>query len=440
MNTAQHQAPIGRDITGQSSKSAAWIGRAAFALADQSSASALTFAVNVLLARWLPPEQYGAFAIGFAVFLLAAAIHTGTLVDPLLVFGANRYASTFRPYVHQLLRAHLALTSAIAAALLGVSGFLMLLGQGPIASSLAGLAIASPALLLPALMRRAYYAIERTHVAALAGVMHLALSLAGLYMALLHDLLSPAVAFIVLALAGIPSTVALVRGLRRLPPVADRPPTLGEVVAVHWSYARWGSTAILINWIPANGALLALAAFGNVTGAAVVRAMLNLIQPPLLLQQSVASAAVPGLARRGVRNRGAIAHLFELAAGFVGVAIAFAAAAWLVSAPVVSAVYDGRYDGALPVLSILVLIPMLCALTGTATIVLQATEEPRGIAVGWAGAALVSATLGVVLASRYGALGASWGMVAAYVAAALIMSAAAKRAVAANGARGASTE
>ena len=40
------------------------------------------FLIGVLLGRWLLPEQYGAYALAFAVFLLLSYLHQALLCEP----------------------------------------------------------------------------------------------------------------------------------------------------------------------------------------------------------------------------------------------------------------------------------------------------------------------------------------------------------------------
>ena len=41
-----------------------WIARGTWAVADQGFFAAGSVLLNVLLARWLAPQEYGAFAVG----------------------------------------------------------------------------------------------------------------------------------------------------------------------------------------------------------------------------------------------------------------------------------------------------------------------------------------------------------------------------------------
>jgi len=69
-----------------------WGKRSFLSLADQSLTSGSAFLLNVLLARWLAPEAYGAFAVSFAGFLFLSGFHNVLFVEPMTVMGPSSYS------------------------------------------------------------------------------------------------------------------------------------------------------------------------------------------------------------------------------------------------------------------------------------------------------------------------------------------------------------
>src|SRR5829696_8092535 len=80
-----------------------WLEKGFWAVADQGLFATSNFVLNIMLARWLSPQDYGAFAAMFAVFLLVGTIHTGLLTEPMLVFGSARYKDRLSEYLGTLL-------------------------------------------------------------------------------------------------------------------------------------------------------------------------------------------------------------------------------------------------------------------------------------------------------------------------------------------------
>ena len=81
----------------KSEESAAPLGRwqrpTIISLADQAVFSGSMLLVNILLARWTSPEEFGAFAVLFAVFLIFAGFHNALIIEPMSVFGARKEAA-----------------------------------------------------------------------------------------------------------------------------------------------------------------------------------------------------------------------------------------------------------------------------------------------------------------------------------------------------------
>ena len=74
----------------------------------RDSSPGTNFVVNILLARWLTPAEYGAFALAYSVFVLLGVFHIAILIEPMLVFGPGRYRERFPEYLGILLRGHFA--------------------------------------------------------------------------------------------------------------------------------------------------------------------------------------------------------------------------------------------------------------------------------------------------------------------------------------------
>ena len=80
------------------SRSRSWVVKGGWAITDQAFFSGANFVVNILLARWLPPKEYGAFAVALSIFYLLLGFHTALITEPLMVFGAGKYRSEFCKY------------------------------------------------------------------------------------------------------------------------------------------------------------------------------------------------------------------------------------------------------------------------------------------------------------------------------------------------------
>jgi hypothetical protein len=77
-----------------SARRLAWVGKGALAIVDQGLLSGSNFLLAVLLARWLPRDQYGAFALGFSIFLFLSGLHNAFFLEPMSVLGPESYPSS----------------------------------------------------------------------------------------------------------------------------------------------------------------------------------------------------------------------------------------------------------------------------------------------------------------------------------------------------------
>src|ERR1700730_16072293 len=91
-----------------------WGLKSALSLIDQALTSGAGFAVNILLARWLSPSLYGAFAVAFAASLFVAGFYNVLVLEPLSVFGPARHASNLLAYFRAQVRLHFLLVGSLS--------------------------------------------------------------------------------------------------------------------------------------------------------------------------------------------------------------------------------------------------------------------------------------------------------------------------------------
>ena len=79
----------------------------------QGLASGSNFILSILLARWLSPEFYGAYAIAFGIYVLLGLIYGALVLEPMSVLGGAAYRHCLRAYCGSLLWTHLAIASVV---------------------------------------------------------------------------------------------------------------------------------------------------------------------------------------------------------------------------------------------------------------------------------------------------------------------------------------
>src|SRR5436190_14674870 len=118
------------------------LGNGFWAIADQGFFAGSNFILNIVLARWLSPNQYGAFGVAFSIFLLVGTLHSALLTEPMTVFAPGKFRERLEKYLGICLYGHVAFAALCCVLLMIAAGIVRLLGSAEVASALVGLAAA----------------------------------------------------------------------------------------------------------------------------------------------------------------------------------------------------------------------------------------------------------------------------------------------------------
>lgn len=335
-----------------------WLLKSSWSLVDQVSSAAASFLLNVFLARSLSAFEYGVFSITFSIYVLIVVIHTASITEPMLVFGASRYDREFEKYLSNLARLQWILSFIIVAVLLVLSVATSLLNQNLLASNLLALSIASPAILALIFLRRTVYIRGQQHLAGLVGVIHLLLVLFLLMFSglLLGTHIQPWHGFLIMGFSSLVCIFLLSKWLGLnifISPLGMST----EVTREHWNYGRWSLPTNLLSWFPWNFPYIALAIFSNGENAAYLRSYMNLILPFLHIITAMSTAIIPVLAR----HRHTTHYYLLLVRTLVLVAVA-SSIYWLLLGighdEIVGFLYSGRFTDRSNLLWILAFLPI----------------------------------------------------------------------------------
>ena len=395
------------------------MGRSTWALLDQGLFAVSNFALNIVLARWLGADAYGAFAIAFTVFLFVGVVHSSLLTEPMLVFGSGRYRDSLSGYFSSLLKLHWTWGWLLAAGLTAVAAIPF--WGGPSREAILVLAALTGLLLYQWLLRRACYLETRPRFAAEGGALYLLLMLGGI--AGLHqaERLSAVGGLLVMGGASLIAGMFLQHRLARARVFSDgASPDRAEILRQHWSYGSWALLTGILGWVPGNIAMLVLPIWGGTAASGELRAATNLILPvqqllaaagPLLLPLLVRSRDHPQFKRRvlGLATVFMIAPLvWALFLGTFGSGLSL----WL---------YDGGFEISSVVLLLLGVQATVAAGVLVAATGLRAMEQPSLVSRGYATACVLSLGVAIPLTASHGVEGAALGGVIAVLGNAAVM-------------------
>jgi O-antigen/teichoic acid export membrane protein len=393
-----------------------WVGKGSLAILDQGLFASSNFLLNVLLARWLAPGDYGAFAVAFSVFLLLGVFHNAILTAPMLVFGPGKYRERFPEYLGILLRGHFALMLSGAALLAAVAFLLGWLYSPAVERAFLALAIAGPFILLLGVLRRAFYVRLNPGGAAAGGGVYLLILLASTLTLRTAGRLTPATGFLAMAAASLITCVLLLALLR--PTLATDSSAIRAVVADHWRYGKWVAAAAGPGWVTENIYFLVLPAWVGLAEAGALKALLNLAMPALHTISALGVLLLPILVRdHDCGGPRAMERTIKLSlALFLLGSACYLALLWGFRLQIFHVLYAGKYTGyaSWPVL-LVGLLPFAQILPCVMGNALGALERPNLVFWSGVGSGAVALALGVPLASSLGVGGALAGIVASYV-------------------------
>lgn len=395
-----------------------------WAIMDQGLFAVSNFMLNVLLARWLGPAEYGVFGLAFALFLLLATAHTALATEPLLVFGSGRYRMRLATYVRTVMAGHWWLMRRAVVPFAGAGLLLWVVGESTLGKTLFTLALVAPLILFQWLLRRACYIESRPGVAAFAGAQYLVTIGVGVFALRAAGWLSGSTGLLLMGVASMVSTAIILRYVRSLEDAHDERENAARFERAirheHWRYGRWGIAAIALAWASTEVFYVLLSIIHGYGETGSLRAAMNVIAPAQQVFLALSTVALPvfvSSAREGVLPR-----TVGLTTGlFVAAAVVFSATIYVFARPLVGFLYGDAYTDIVPLVRIIAAVPLATAVARVASSVLHALEKPRDIYLGYLPGAVLALTVGIALTAYADTTGAAIGMVFATSGVAVMM-------------------
>ena len=371
---------------------------------DQGLFACANLAVNLLLARWLSPEAYGAFTVAFVLFWLLGAIHGGLLVEPMLVYGPGRFRERLPAYLRVLVQHHMMFSLYAGLGLVVMAGIALSIGSGALAAALATLAVAQSAILFLWLMRRAYYIMLRPQGAALGGGVYLALVVGGAFTLQSMNALTGSSGLALMGGGALLVGAGLAAGLGI--PFRRSESDLSQAVAkVHGQYGRWAAPTGVLEWAQGAIPFLVLPLVGGLALSGTLRALYNLAMPALHASSALTVLAIPILV--GARRTGQeLSTALRLAIVLGVAALVYGLGIGLFGDRLLDLLYSGQYQVQPVTLWMLATAPFFAVVGGVLVGLLRAREQPRALFSARATSSGVMALVGSGLVAFLGVAGA----------------------------------
>ena len=393
-----------------------WVTKGGLAVLDYGLISGSNFVLGVLLARWLSPRDYGAYALVFSFFILVGFLYQCLLLEPLSVFSGTLFHQNLRGYLKTTLSIHWAL-SAVMCLVLGVAAVLTkVLGHSSLlAIALAGMTIATPFILAHALGRRGFYLKLSPGPAAFGSTFYCLLVIGGVFLVFHRGWLSSFTAFLVMGLAALVSSLVMAFQLNAALAPATAHVRLGSAWKKHWEYGRWALGTCVVGWIPNYIYVPLVSSFSGMAAAGELRALMNLAAPVLQTHAALSMLFLPYAARvQSEKGRANAASLNRrLAALFVAGSAAYWAILIPLKQPLFHWLYAGKYMESAHLIPLFALETTIWSASLGPAILLRAMESPRSLFVANGAASLVAVLFGIPATRYFGLQGVIWSMICA---------------------------
>jgi O-antigen/teichoic acid export membrane protein len=381
-----------------------------WAVADQGLFAGSNCVINVMLARWLSPVEYGEFATAFAAFLALGVIHTALLTEPMLVFSPDRYRHRHKHYFGTLIYCHIIVALAASLVLLAGGLFLGRHGSSDLSRALFGFAAAGPFILFLWLMRRTCYGQLNPKRAAMGGVLYLVLIMTSLAVTHRFTTLTVSVA---LTIIGASSLVAgLWLGFRQ---IDLRPPAemFRDVTAEHLRYGRWATGTQLLGFIPVNIYYFLLPNLATVEQSGALRALTNMFMPLLQANTALCLLLLPAFVRTQGTAEGKKLHRLSLLV-LAGCPLIYWIFIGTFARQAIGLVYGGKFLEYSGLVWIIGVQPVIAGACGVYASLLKARGKVNAVFWGGFVAAVGAVTLGVAMTKMYGLTGVCWSIAITY--------------------------
>jgi O-antigen/teichoic acid export membrane protein len=391
-----------------------WAMKGGLAILDQGVFSGSNFIISILLARWMSAEQYGTYAVAFAVFLFLLNFHQALLLEPMLVFGSSVYRESLRGYMRALLAIHagICVIMVVGLSVSAVIAFKMGPADGlPIA--LIGVAIAAPCVLLFWLTKRTFYLKLAPGPSVAGALLYCALTIGGLAVIFRHGLLSTFTALVLMGFGGLGASIVLLAYLSLRLPKDQKPPTISDTWNRHWRYGRWALGANAMMWIPINAFYPLVSKFGGLAQAGELKALMNFASPMLQTCAALSSLMLPYAARvMSQRASDGVNVIFRrMTLLCVACAVPYWAVLIIFQRPAFRLLYSGRYGEVAHLMPVVALASIAGSAFFGPSIVLRSLEAPKLVFAAVSVSSCISVAAGIPLTYAFGVGGAVWSIV-----------------------------
>ncbi len=399
-----------------------WGLKGGLGILDQAIFSGANFLTSVFLARWLSNEDFGEFAIGFAVLSFFMQVYTSFALEPIGILGPSGYRDRIVSYLLGQVRL-LFLLSVPTGILSGLIIWLVQFSNNHsvAASVLIFSTVGLPFILFPLLMRRVFYVLLKPGLALIGSVVYFLVLIFIFYWARRYGILNGANSILIISLAGLLSGLILLLFLRNENSASDRIDLI-TILSETWSFGKWLIVSGVLIGLATQSQIYLTGLLSNIEDAGAVRILQTFIQPMMLTATAFSALATPAItadfasgAYEFMRRK---IFLFTVLLG--GIALFYECLLVLFGGRLNQFLFEGKYLSYTNQIPIWGFIPLLLAFFWGGAISLQASQKPQAMLIISGIWAFFSFVPGLIIIPVWGAWGATISIISGFVAAFVI--------------------
>lgn len=429
-----------------------WVGKVGAAFVDQAFFAGSNFVINVLLARWMLPDEYGAFVVVYAWFLIIQNLYDAVLIEPMMVYGAGKFSSIFRKYLGFVYAGHVILSLVGSLALFLGALFAWSYDTPLVAGAMMGVVVASPFILTRWLTRQPFYVISRPQIAVIGGVIYLIVTMIVLVTLQLipsgypliapmflaesdfssvfwyhrASYITPSSALLAMALGGLCGSIVLTSILKPIFRLRNTEElNTKDVVKDHWKYGRWSSIDRMLAWVPSNIFYVMLPILVGLSASGALRAIINLVMPINMAMLALIAIMLPSFVRAyNINGRPALVkRMIKISIALVSFNGMYCLFITVFGQQIIHFVFDGKYDDVttIPVLFTMGLVPVLVATNTVLDTGLRSMGQVRTSFFSKIIPTIITLTLGLYLTAEYGILGVNVSLIITNIVTSMIL-------------------
>jgi O-antigen/teichoic acid export membrane protein len=390
-----------------------WFLKGGIAILDQGIFSGSNFVLNILFARWLRPDEYGAFAISFTIYLFVSGFQNALVLEPMTLFGTAKYSNILREYLAGQSSIHFFVTG-VSGVIVFTAGFVLYwlnLVEKILSLSIMGVGLFMPLMLSIWLARRSCYVLEKPIWALASSSLYaLILFLTTFYLHQHNRLVSPFSWFFVLGLASLAGWLLIFMN----PFMLTLKTTkwwfwLGE----QWSFGKWIVLAAFLNFAGTQIQLFVVAAQLGLDQAGVFRALQNFMLPMMQILTAISILVLPSISMDfGRRNYYSMRNkASKVTFALIFLAFLYSILLFAYEDQAERFLYNGKFAEYSILISITGFIPLLTSIETGFSLVVRSLQRPIYYVILTGTIALVGMLFSLLLISYWGLTGAVFSLV-----------------------------